>query len=93
MKQVSAWVVVGVIGLVVAAVPVWACDAAGPNTHVGVVKQLDAKSKRLTIEDAQTGKPMVFVAESTQLAALNIGDQIAVKYEDHNGVMTAKQIQ
>jgi Cu/Ag efflux protein CusF len=92
MRQLSALFVVGVISLMVAAVPVWACDAAGPNTHVGVVKQLDAKSKQLTIEDAQTGKPMVFVAESTQLAALNIGDQVAVKYEDHNGVLTAKQI-
>ncbi|MBI3622293.1 MAG: hypothetical protein HY208_08925 [Nitrospirae bacterium] len=94
MKQCGALIVAGLIGVMaVSAGPVWACDAAGPSTHVGVVTQLDAKQRQFTIKDAQTGKPMVFVAESPQLAALNIGDQVAVKYEDHDGIMTAKQIQ
>jgi Cu/Ag efflux protein CusF len=97
MKRVMALLVFGVISVAVAAgpvwAPVWACDAAGPNTHVGVVTTLNAKERQFTIKDAQTGKPMVFVADSKQMAALNIGDQIAVKYEDHDGKMLAKQIQ
>ncbi len=93
MRQLMAFVVFGVVGLAVAAGPVWACDAAGPNTHVGVVTQLNAKERQFTIKDAQTGKPMIFVAESKQMAALNIGEQVAVKYEKQDGKMLAKQIQ
>jgi len=92
MKQLSVVVVAGLIGVAVAAGPAWACDAAGPNTHVGVVTQLDAKQHRFTIKDAQTGKPIVFVASASRMPALNIGDQVAVKYEEHDGMMTAKEI-
>jgi hypothetical protein len=94
MKQFNVWTVIGLISvMVVMAGPAWACKAAGPNTHVGVITQLNAKERQFTITDAETGKPMIFVADSKQMAALNMGDQIAVSYEDHNGTMVAKRIQ
>jgi hypothetical protein len=93
MKQLSIWIAVGLISVTaVAAGPVWACKAAGPDTHVGVITQLNAKERQFTITDAETGKPMIFIADSTQMAALNIGDQIAVKYEKRDGAMVAKRI-
>jgi hypothetical protein len=100
MKQFSVWTVAGLISMVtligvitVMAGPAWACKGAGPNTHVGVITQLNAKDRQFTITDAESGKPMKFIADSKQMAALNMGDQIAVTYEDHNGTMVAKRIQ
>jgi hypothetical protein len=100
MKQFSVWTVAGLISMVtlisvmtVMSGPAWACKGAGPNTHVGVITQLNAKDLQFTITDAETGEPMKFIADSKQLAALSMGDQIAVSYEDHNGTMVAKRIQ
>jgi hypothetical protein len=94
MKQLSVVILIGVISVVaVATGPAWACKAAGPDTHVGVVTQLNGKERQFTITDAETGKPMVFIADSKQMAALNIGDQIAVSYEKHDGAMVATRIQ
>jgi hypothetical protein len=93
MKQLSIWIAVGLISVTaVAAGPAWACKAAGPNTHVGVITQLNAKERQFTITDAETGKPMNFIADSTQMAALNVGDQVTVKYEKRDGTMVAKRI-
>jgi len=94
MKLFNIWTVVGLISVMaVMAGPAWACKAAGPNTHVGVITQLNTKERQFTITDAETGKPMIFIADAKQMAALNMGDQIAVSYEDHNGTMVAKRIQ
>ena len=94
MKQLNGVILVGLISVMVVAVgPAWACKAAGPDTHVGVVTQVNEKGRQFTITDAETGKPMVFVADSKQLVALNIGDQIAVSYEKHDGAMVATRIQ
>ena len=94
MKQFNLWTVVGVISVMaVMAGPAWACKAAGPNTHVGVITQLNAKERQFTMTDAETGKPMIFIADSAQMAALNVGDQISVKYEKRDGTMVAKRIE
>jgi hypothetical protein len=96
MKQLSVGMLVGLIGLIglmaVAAGPAWACKAAGPNTHVGVITQLNVKAQEFTITDAESGKPMVFIADAQQLETMHVGDQIAVKYEERDGAMVAKRI-
>lgn len=94
MKQLHVWTVVGLISvMVVMAGPAWACKAAGPDTHVGVITQLNTKERQFTITDAETGKPMNFIADSKQMTALNVGDQISVEYEERDGTMVAKRIQ
>lgn len=93
MKQLSIWIAVGVFGVtVVAAAPAWACKAAGPNTHVGVIMQVNAKGGEFTIKDAETGKPIIFVADAKQIGGLNVGDQVSVKYEKRDGGLAAKRI-
>ena len=42
----------------------WACDGAGPSTHIGTVKSVDASSMTFTIIDAQTNMPIKFVASN-----------------------------
>jgi len=93
MKHLNVWMMTGLFSvMVVAAGPAWACKAAGPNTHVGVITQLNDKAKQFTITDAETGKPMVFIADAKQLATMHVGEQIAVKYEERGGAMVAKRI-
>jgi hypothetical protein len=93
MKQLNVWIIVGLISVMaVMAGPAWACKAAGPNTHVGVITLLNAKERQFTIKDAETGKPMIFIADSKQIAALTVGDQVTVKYEKRDGAMVAKRI-
>ena len=93
MKQLRVWMMVGLISVTaVVAAPAWACKGAGPDTHVGVVTQLNEKQRQFTITDAETGKPMIFIADSKQMAALKVGDQIAVNYEERDGAMVAKRI-
>ena len=40
----------------------WACSAAGPNTHVGNVLNVDLENNTFTILDAQTVSPVIFQA-------------------------------
>jgi hypothetical protein len=63
-----------------AAGPSLACDAAGPNTHVGVVTAVDAAKKTFTLKDAQTGKPLTFAATPEQLQGLRVKDEVSVVY-------------
>jgi len=65
---------------------VFACDAAGENTHVGQV--LSTQGNQFTIRDAQSGGPINFTADATMKGALPaVGDQVAVKYsKDKNGL-------
>ena len=50
--------------LILTPVLTWACDAAGPSTHIGTVQSVDASSKSFTIIDAQTRMPIKFVANN-----------------------------
>ena len=40
----------------------WACSAAGPNTHVGNILDMDLENNTFTILDAQTVSPVIFHA-------------------------------
>ena len=57
-----------------------ACDAAGPNTHVGAVTAIDLTRKTLTLKDADTTRPIVFVTTTEQLKGVKIADAVAVTY-------------
>jgi len=71
---------------------VWACSSAGKNVHVGVITQVNAADRLFTITDAETGEAMVFLSEPTLVQPLNIGDRVAVSYEEQDGKMIAKRI-
>jgi len=57
-----------------------ACDAAGPNTHVGIVTAIDLTRKILTLKDAETTRPIAFVATAEQLRGVKLEDEVSVTY-------------
>ena len=80
-----------ILGALLAPVTVWACDSAGPSTHIGKVTALDAKKMTFTILDAQTRDAITFVA--TDLAIINglkgVNGMITVNYEEDGDDLTA----
>ncbi len=68
----------------------WACDAAGPNTHVGPVTAIDHSGGTFTIIDAQTHLPITFSApESIIKEAARGGDSLAVSFREEKGRLIA----
>lgn len=64
----------------------WACDAAGPSTHIGTVQSVDASSKTFTIIDAQTRMPISFVASNEIIDGLkDAKGSVMVNYEEMEG--------
>jgi len=64
-------------------VATWACDAAGPSTHIGTVQSVDASNKTFTIIDAQTRMPIKFVASNEIIEGLkDAKGSVMVNYEE-----------
>jgi hypothetical protein len=88
--------VTGALSLVMllfcAAGPALACDAAGPNTHMGVVTAVDTAAKTFTLKDAQTGKPLTFAATPEQLQGLHVKDEVSVVYAGQGTKLRATTI-
>jgi hypothetical protein len=72
--------------------PAAACEAAGPNTHVGVVVAVNAAQSTLTLKDAETRKDLTFVAPAALLSGLAVKDQIAVTYAQEGNRLKATAI-
>ena len=84
----------GLAGLIslatVAPATTWACDAAGPSTHIGNLMSVDAAKKTFTINDAQLRMPITFTASGEILAALKgASGSIMVNYEENGDNLTA----
>lgn len=61
----------------------WACDGAGPSTHIGTVQSVDASSKTFTIIDAQTRMPIKFMASNEIIDGLkDAKGSVMVNYEE-----------
>lgn len=69
----------------------WACEAAGPSTHVGNITAINAASKSFTIRDAETKSLITFTANSEIMG--NIKDakgSVMVNYEEtDDGMLSA----
>lgn len=73
--------------------PAYACKSAGAFTHVGVVTAVDRVALTVTINDAETGKPVTFSATAEQLKAVKPGDEVVIGFlEEQGGTMTAVKI-
>ncbi|MCI0505040.1 MAG: hypothetical protein L0Z73_02920 [Gammaproteobacteria bacterium] len=64
MKKQSIIKSILATSLLIAPLATWACDAAGPSTHIGTVQSVDASTKTFTIIDAQTQMPIKFAASN-----------------------------
>lgn len=71
----------------------WACKAAGPDTHVGVLQSVDAKTKSFTIIDAETRGPIEFQADEAILNQLkDVKGMIGVVHEKVGSTLRALDI-
>lgn len=77
-------------GLLALPVASFACDGAGPSTHIGKVSSVDAAAKKFTITDVQSKGPITFVATEEILKGIkDAKGMVTVKYEEKNGGLTA----
>jgi len=88
--------IVTTIALTAAIAPVtgFACDAAGPQTHVGSVVSIDASKMTFTIKDAQTSDSITFVADNSAIidSLKNAKGSIMVNYEDIDDSINLKAV-
>jgi len=69
----------------------WACDAAGPNTHIGKVLSVDPQKMTFTIRDAQTSSPITFIATNSEIidGLKGTSGMVTVNYEEDGNDLTA----
>ncbi len=80
------------VSITLIALPTFACEVAGPDTHVGKIKAIDLAQSSLTVLDSQTKKPLTFLAAPEQLKGLSLGQMITVRYSETNGRLKAEEI-
>lgn len=83
-------VLVVVISAVV--VPSWACDAMGPNRHVGIVTKIEPNAGTFTIIDAQTERNMTFTASKKILDMLTLNREFIVTFRMEGRHMRAEAV-
>jgi len=84
-----------VLGLtaLLASAGAWACSAAGPNTHVGTLMNVDAAAQSFTVLDAETNRPITFTADAALLARLaDVTGQVVVDFEAGGGSLRATAV-
>ena len=73
-------------------IPAFACELAGPNTHIGKIKTIELAQSSLTIIDQQMKKDVTFQAAQEQLKGLSVGQRVSVKYSEMKGQLRAEEI-
>ena len=77
-------------GLLAMPMASFACDGAGPSTHIGKVSSVDAAAKKFTITNVQSKGPITFVANDEIIKGIkDAKGMVTVKYEEQNGGLTA----
>jgi hypothetical protein len=89
-KQLRLTVLV-LFGLMTLPIAGWACDAAGPSTHIGNLVSVDAKKMIFTIRDAQTNSPITFSTEKEEIiqGQKDAKGSIMVNYQEDGDELTA----
>ncbi len=68
-----------------------ACDAAGPNTHIGQVLSVDGN--HFTIRDSQSGGPISFTAAEKMQGSLPApGDHVSIQYSGDEKDLIAESV-
>ena len=84
------------LALAVAITPAigFACDSAGPQTHIGSVVSIDAAKMTFTIKDAQTRDSITFIADSSEImnSLKSAKGSIRVNYEDIDDSVNLKAV-
>jgi hypothetical protein len=67
-----------------------ACQAAGPNAHIGVVTAVGQNS--LTLRDAESGMNLTFVATPEQIKGIAVKDMVTVVFSPEGDKLIAKSV-
>jgi hypothetical protein len=81
-----------IVSMTFLGLPAFACELAGPNTHIGKIKAIELAQSSLTIIDQQMKKDITFQAAPEQLKGLSTGQRVAVRYSEANGRLKAQEI-
>lgn len=81
-----------IVSMLVLALPAFACELAGPNTHIGEIKAIDLGRSSLTVLDRQMKKPFTFLAALEQLRGLSLGQLVIVRYSEAGAQLKAEEI-
>jgi hypothetical protein len=92
MKRLCTLAVVTLLGVFASTSPALACEAAGPDAHVGVVTAVDHTRNTLTLRDAETGKRLTFVAGGDLLRGITAKDTVTVRFAPEGEVLRAVSI-
>lgn len=89
-KQLRLTILV-LFSLMILPITGWACDAAGPSTHIGNLVSVDAKKMIFTIRDAQTSSPITFSTEKEAIieSLKDAKGSIMVNYQEDGDGLTA----
>lgn len=69
----------------IGAAPVFACDSLGDNQHMGKIVSIDHPGNTFVILDAESQKPIRFIASKPLLIPLAVDDMVQVGYETIEG--------
>jgi hypothetical protein len=71
----------------------WACSSMGPDKHMGVVKSIDTPEGAFVIVDAETGKPIQFMASNKLLEGVKVNDKAVVTFKMEGDRLLAEKIE
>ena len=93
MKLALSLALAVALGTLTMAAPLWACEAAGPNTHMGTVTSVDASKGTLVLRDAESSKDIAFVADMpAMLAGIAPKDYVTVVFAAEGKTLHVKSI-
>jgi len=94
MNSKTLFAVTFSIALAAMSTTVWACRAAGPNKHVGVLLSVDEAANSFTLLDAESHRPITFLAADKLLSTLpHASRRILVDYRIDGAKLRATKIQ
>lgn len=70
----------------------WACSSMGPDKHMGVVQAVGTPEGAFVIVDAETGKPIEFIASAKLLEGVKVNDKAVVTFKMEGDQLLAKEI-
>src|SRR5574341_1941546 len=92
ISRTQRFLVAVIVSVTFLVLPAFACELAGPNTHIGEIKAIDPAQRSLTILDFQMKKDLTFQAAPEKLKGLSLGQVVAVKYSEASGRLKAEEI-
>ncbi len=92
MRRLYALTIMALITMLSSTSAALACEAAGPDAHVGIVTAVDQTRSTLTLRDAETGKRLTFQAGPDLLRGIAPKDMVTVRFTPEGQELKATSI-